>query len=248
MIKKTLSTLLVSSVLLAGFSVSLSEIALAKNGNNGGGNNGGGPISNDPPYTLTLDPKCNIAAAVFDPDYTDCSGAYLLGNGENDVTNGQADNIVNQLLNNNPGLFGDGDWTFLAKDDGKGTTFFDVTGIGQTSGTIEFDVDAIENSVLFDPEFIENYDIAISFKAAKNFSIYYWQAPLNSTTISWTTDGTATNDQDIAQGLSHASVYLRRRDDEGGGGNPTETPEPSTVLGLTAFLGGAAVLRRRRSS
>lgn len=48
-------------------------------------------------YTLSTDVACDTAAAVFSPAYTDCVGAYVLGAGENDVTDGAADNIVNQL-------------------------------------------------------------------------------------------------------------------------------------------------------
>ena len=37
-------------------------------------------------YELTESPECDVGAAVFNPQYDACYGAYLLSNGENDVT------------------------------------------------------------------------------------------------------------------------------------------------------------------
>ena len=193
-------------------------------------------------YTLTSDPNCDAAATVFNPVYSACVGAYELGGGENDVTDGDDDNIVNQLLNNDPlveSLFGTDDWTFLEKVDVgvNNGSFFDITNFNtnSTTGSIEFDVSAIETA--YGTSFLNDYDIAISFKAAKNFSIYKWNAPLGTDRIDWSTAGTATNNRGIAQGLSHASVYFRRNDNTP---DPVSTPEPGTA-GMMALLALGAV-------
>jgi hypothetical protein len=162
--------------------------------------------------TLTNDPDCTVA--VFAPDYTACQGAYELARGENDVTNGDSSNVVTQLLNE-ADIFGQGiaDWTFLSKTD---------TPSGGTSGVIDL------------ADFLKTgYDVAISFKAADSFSIYWWAGDLGTDLVSWSTAGTATNDNGRVQGLSHYSVYYR------------PVPEPLTLLGTAAALGLGAVMRRR---
>ncbi|NET46472.1 hypothetical protein [Okeania sp. SIO2B3] len=219
------STLMGSSVLTTGLVVSSAFIAPATQA-----------------FTLTEDPACNVAAAVFNPQYDDCKGAYELAGGENDVTDGGPNNIATQLLNNDD-IFGTEDWTFLGKDDGNGTSFFTVNGINSTSGEIVFDTAAIEN--VYGPTFTQNYDIAVSFKAAKNFSIYQWDAGLGTNTIDWTTDGTATNKQGVTQGLSHASVYFRYKEIV----DPprARVPESTSMLTL-GLIGGRMFLSRRRKN
>ncbi len=188
-------------------------------------------------YTLTNDLSCDTAAAVFSPDYSDCVGAYLLEGGENDVTDGDADNIVNKILNDND-VFGTEDWTFGAKFGDSGyqgiNGLFTLTGLNDITGTITLNKTAIE--AILGPTF-DQYEIAISFKAAKNFSIYQWDAPLGTNIINWSTAGTATNNGGIAQDLSHASLYVRKIDET----SATEIPEPDTV-GSMAFLALAAVI------
>jgi hypothetical protein len=198
-------------------------------------------------YTLTQDPACDVAAAVFSPDYDDCQGAYLLEGGENDVTNGDATNIATQLLNDD-NIFGDADWTFFGKDDGAGTPYFTVTGLNSTLGSIVFDVAAIEAA--FGPTFAQDYDLAVSFKAARNFSLYYWEAPVFvgiAAIIDWTTAGTATNNDGAAQALSHASVYFRQVEPEN---PPTGAPAPATValIGVGCLLLGAIRRQTRKVS
>ena len=216
------STLISSSVLATGLAVSSALIA---------------PTAQA--FELTLAPACDVAAAVFNPEYDDCQGAYELEGGENDVTDGGSDNIVTQLLNDD-NIFGDPDWTFLGKDDGAGTSFFTVNGIDSTSGNIVFDVAAIEEE--YGPTFTHNYDIAVSFKAAQNFSIYKWGAGLKTDTIDWTTDGTATNqNNDNPRDLSHASVYFRLKD------KVKRVPEPTSLLAI-GLIGGGMFLSRRRQN
>ena len=196
-------------------------------------------------YTLTNNPDCDAAATVFSPAYSDCVGAYELDRGENDVTNGDADNIVNKILNQDD-VFGVDDWTFGAKFSDSGyegiNGLFTLTGLNNTTGTITLNKVAIEN--ILGPTF-EQYEIAISFKAAKNFSIYKWDAPLGTNTINWSTAGTATNNRGIPQGLSHASLYVRKIDDT----PVTEIPEPGAV-GSMAFLalGTITYLKKQKFS
>lgn len=193
-------------------------------------------------YTLSTDVACDTAAAVFSPAYTDCVGAYVLGAGENDVTNGAADNIVNQLLND-ADVFGAADWTFVAKQDDPAdpNAFFEVSGIGGTSGEIEFN--AFEFESAFGSKFLTDYDIAVSFKAANNFSIYYWQAPIGEETVEWTTDGTAQNvNNGNPKALLHASVYYRKQS------GPENTVTEPTVLGLLGLgIAGIGLFKRRQS-
>lgn len=219
------SSLIGSSVLATGLAVTSSFIA---------------PTAQA--FTPTEDPACDVAAAVFNPGYDNCKGAYELAGGENDVTNGGSDNIATQLLNDD-NIFGAEDWTFLAKDDGGGTDFFTVNDIGSTSGNIEFDTAAIEAE--YGTTFTENYDIAVSFKAAKSFSIYQWDAGLGTDTIEWTTDGTATNKNGVTQALSHASVYFRYKAIV----DPprARVPEPTSILAL-GLIGGGMFLSRRRQN
>ena len=200
-------------------------------------------------FTLTNDPSCAAAATAFLPQYDDCRGSYLLGGGENDVTDGGADNIVTKLLNEDD-IFGTADWTFGAKEDGgtQGISdLFELDGLNSTSGIITLNTTKVANILGGD---FEDYDLAISFKSAKNFSIYQWDAPLGGTTpalnvIEWSTAGTATNNKDKAQALSHASLYVRKVSDDPVAQNPMDIPEPGTILSLGLLAVGTAVTTRK---
>lgn len=195
-------------------------------------------------YTLTNNPDCDAAVNVFNPVYSDCVGAYRLGNGENDVTDGGENNIVTKILNEDD-VFGELDWTFGAKFDDDGyqgnSNLFSLTGLNNTSGTINLNRSEIENVL---GSTFDRYEIALSFKAAKNFSIYKWDAPLGTDTINWSTIGTATNRRGHAKNLSHASLYVRKTEET----PVTEVPEPGTVgaMSLLAF-GAITSLKKNRN-
>ena len=182
-------------------------------------------------------PDCEAASFSF----TACSGSYTLSGGQNDVTNGGANNLATQQLNDE-NLFGDLDWSFGAKYDGNtsgaNNEGFSVDGLGSTSGTFSFsDID------------LATTDLAISLKSAKGYSLYYIEAGSisDASDIAWDTAGTSTNRKGKAQALSHISYYTRisaitpeveKR--------LKKVPEPAAMSGLLA-VGMAAALRKKRS-
>jgi len=184
-------------------------------------------------YTLTEDPNCAVAVGVFNPSYTDCKGAYLLEGGENDVTDGAADNIVNQLLNVDDVFGTSGGWTFLGKTDDSSTSpEFTLTGLNATTGTLEITGISLPAKIV------------VSFKAADSFSLYLWN-PLNDPgLIEWATSGTATNRNGGVQGLSHASVYWM----ENGTVPPQQTPEPGTIVLMGSGLAGLGFWRWKKAT
>ena len=113
----------------------------------------------------------------------------------------------------------------------------------QLAATIEFDITKMTEE--YGSDFLDNYDIAVSFKSAKKFSIYEWDAgELESNSIIWDTLGTATNPRNgQGKALSHASIYVRY--DSMINPPPAKVPEPTSVLAL-GLIGGGVLLSRRR--
>jgi len=111
---------------------------------------------------------CNVAATLFNPAYDACVGAF---DGQ-PVQSGGPDDLATQLLNVND-VFGEGDWTFLGKEDsGETSKYFDITGLNTSAGSILFDITEIEND--FGSSFNEDYEISLVLKAGPDFSIYKW--------------------------------------------------------------------------
>lgn len=188
-------------------------------------------------WELTSNPDCTNMSVLLTQEQ--CSGAYSLDPGENDITDGDADNIVTTILNDND-LFGAEDWTFLGKDEGNGTDYFTVTGIGSTSGTISLNGTATFEDFGLPSQ--NGWDIAISFKAAGNFSLYQWSLDPSVTELSWTTEGTSTNHRGNPRDLSHASIFIRGDVD-----TPVAVPEPATAALVGAFLIVVSLITRRSS-
>lgn len=187
-------------------------------------------------YQLNDSLKCstNDVSGAFG-----CVGSYTLGGSENDVTNGGADNIATKILNNDD-VFGSHDWTFGNKFDGgmtgNNTNGFSVSGLGSTSGS--FNLSNLD---------LSKYDLAISLKSAKGFSMYYVKAGTftNASQITWNTQGTSVNRRGAAQGLSHISYYTRLIQ------VPTRVqrvPEPTAMAALFGVGAVAALSRKRRRS
>ena len=181
-------------------------------------------------------PDCQAASFSF----TACSGSYELGRGQNDVTNGGANNLATQQLIDSE-AFGSGTWDFGAKYDGNTTgnnhEGFSVSGLGSTAGSFGFsDID------------LATTDLAISLKSAKGYSLYYFEAGsiTDASSIAWDTAGTSTNRKGKAQALSHISYYTRITSIPAVK-QVQKVPEPAAMSGLLA-IGFAAALRKKRAA
>jgi hypothetical protein len=193
-------------------------------------------------YTLgTL--KCSTTNVTGS---SQCAGSYTLGNGENDVTSGNSNDIATQILNNQD-IFGTANWTFgnkinvgaanttIASTINTNTHGFKLTtGSSLTAGSFNFTgLDLSKN------------DVAISLKSAKGFSLYYIKAGTvsNLSQIAWNTNGTSVNNRGAAQGLSHISYYTRMV------ATPPppvrKVPEPAAAAAI-ATVGILGLLRRKK--
>lgn len=166
---------------------------------------------------------------------TQCVGDFVTQKGNNDVTDGGANNPASKILAT--GVFGGiTNWTFNAKLDpgqtGSNPLGFSVSSIGGTQGSFGFS--SIDLSTT---------DLAFSLKGGPSYSIYYVPAnslsdPLN---IVWNTLGIEKGNGKAGPGLSHASVYYANAGGIGGDGEAI--PTPALLPGLIGL--GAAALRKR---
>jgi hypothetical protein len=188
-------------------------------------------------YTLNSNLSCTKGAVT---GASQCAGSYTLAGGENDVTNGAANNIATKLLNENGGVFGGSPtWVFGNKYDGSFANSsntqsgFNVTGLNRTAGS--FGLGNIN---------LAKTDLAISLKSAKGFSLYYIKAGTitNPNQIDWNTLGTSVNSRGVGQALSHISYFTRMV--------PTppppvrRVPEPAALSAIFA-VGAAAIAHRK---
>ena len=184
---------------------------------------------------------CDQVVTIFNPAYDECVGAFS----GNDTDSG-TDIALTSFLNS-AGYFGAaGGWETLEKIDTNSTdttqigTYFTLTGGNSTSGTIEFDVSAIEAK--YGTTFPDSYEIALSFKAGNGYSIYSWDgSDLTSTppTIEWVGLQILSN----SPGLSHVTAYVRNTA-AGAGAGAAPVPEPSSLALLALGLACVGFSRR----
>ena len=181
-------------------------------------------------------PACEEAATFT---FSQCAGSYQLRGGQNDVTNGGADNLATQILNDQD-VFGETNWDFGAKHDGNVSgsdeAGLSVEGLGSSAGTFSFsNID------------LATTDIAVSLKSSRGFSLYYFEAGTVSSLdeFEWNTEGTSVNQKGKAQGLSHLSYYTRTSTIPELEKKIRKVPEPAFISSL--FIVGMVMLRRRQS-
>jgi PEP-CTERM motif len=182
------------------------------------------PMSAEAQFLTKVSPDCN--ASVFNPAYVLCSGAY----DGNDVN--QQTNVLKQL----DADFGDQDWARTETVNGGATgTFF--------SSVPESNDDKITFSQLIKGKFV------VALKTNTNFSFFLMDGGVAGISeFEFTTDGVSVNGNQVAQELSHASLYQYPG---GGGGDCTiggtcVVPEPSTYMLMASGLFGLGFLARRR--
>ena len=157
------------------------------------------------------------------PAYVACSGA--LGGNIGDNNNLAAEL---SLLSS---TFG-GTYTFIGQTGDAGFGPFANNPAGSISGTLNFDNPM---TGLF----------VVGLKASNTFSFYLYNGGVSGiNSVNFNTIGSGTNEQGIAQGLSHATLYTAT------GGSTVSTnavvPEPSTYALMTAGLAALGFFSRKR--
>jgi hypothetical protein len=123
-------------------------------------------------------------------------------------------------------VFG-GSFTYAGKSDDGGHGPFTSSPSGATNGTLTFDTPIVGNFV-------------IGLKAANNYSYYFFNAVSSISSLTFdSTSGVATNKHGIAQGLSHASLYVQ---------SLQPVPEPETYALMLAGLASVVFVSRRRKA
>lgn len=171
---------------------------------------------------LTTNVECD--AAVFDPMYLLCAGAFE----GNVVPN--SDEALDIFADLSSSLGFSGTWSFdeANKSDSADNGVF-TSNPETTLGTLTFKTAQFG---LF----------GISLKAADSFSLYLFDGGTEGiTSINFETIGTSTNRQGKAQDLSHAGFFAFTPDDD-----PIQVPEPAATAALGLFaLTGMGLLKKK---
>jgi hypothetical protein len=164
----------------------------------------------------------NVMQTGFDPDALACSGAWA-GN-----ISPQLADVEAQLATDFAAFVGaDADFTLVGKSDDENSGPF-VGNPDQSTGTLTFDT-AITG--LF----------VIGLKASESFSFYLFDGGMSGlTSIDFSTAGVSLNNQGVAQGLSHAALFVLEN------GQVPGIPEPQTYALMLGGLGALAMVARRR--
>jgi len=161
----------------------------------------------------TVSPDCNLS--VLSPSYFDCGGSFA-GNNQN-----QEADVLAYIQTT---------WAQTFTDQGSSdtpVTFGPFTGNPDTAtGTLTFDF-AIDQAFV------------LTLKAGNQFSLFYFDGsgPAISS-IDYSTLGVNVNNQGVANGLSHATIYA--------GNLVPGIPEPETYALMLAGLGAVGFMARRR--
>lgn len=156
------------------------------------------------------------------PNYVTCSGALSGNIGDN--------NNLAAELSLLSSTFG-GTYNYVGKTNDANFGPFANNPAGSISGSLNFDT---PETGLF----------VVGLKASNTFSFYLYNGGVSGIgSVSFNTIGSGTNNQGIAQGLSHATLY--RANDTQVNVNAV-VPEPSTYALMAAGLAGLGLVSRKR--
>jgi hypothetical protein len=165
----------------------------------------------------------NVMVTGFDPDALACSGAW-----QGNISPQLAD-VEAQLATDFASFVGAGaDFTLVGKSDDANSGPFVANAENATTGTLTFDTPITGMFV-------------IGLKASDSFSFYLFDGGMSGlTSIDFSTAGVSLNGQGMAQGLSHAALFVLEN------GPVPGIPEPQTYALLLGGLAAMAMVARRR--
>ncbi len=173
------------------------------------------PISDAKAALISAAPPTCSNNNILNPIAIDCSGSWQ-GNDAN-----QQSDVLSQLLADFGDETGLGTWLKSGKSDDSNSGPF-TSNVKATTGTLNFDV-------------AQKGFFAVALKASNSFSLYLLDGGEDGiSSFDFNTIGTATNNSNMAQSLSHATLY-----------NFQPVPTPALLPGLIGM--GVAALRKRKA-